>query len=112
MTGSTLPARPVSTQTIFDETVATLGGFRSGYPKFYSIADLKAQSRRRWVPLERAVDSGRVELMFRNYFTDSGDIRFSTYLVAEAFTHGSWVVRSRASSPSAGFGTPESKTSR
>lgn len=88
MTGSTLPAHPVATRTIFDDTVATLGGFRSGYPKFYSMADLGTQSRRRWVPLERAVDSGRVELMFRNYFAESGDIRFSTYLVAEAFTHG------------------------
>jgi len=88
MTGSTLPARSVGTRSIFEDTVATLGEFRPGYPKFYSMADLGTQSRRRWVPLERAVDSGRVELMFRNYFTESGDIRFSTYLVAEAFTHG------------------------
>lgn len=88
MTGSTLPTQLTGTRTVFDDTVEVLGGFRAGYPKFYSIADLKRQSRRRWVPLERAVDGGRVELMFRNHFEDSGDIRFSTYLVAEAFTHG------------------------
>ena len=88
MTGSTLPTQLMGTRTVFDDTVEALGGFRAGYPKFYSIADLGTQSRRRWVPLEQAVDSGRVELMFRNHFAESGDIRFSTYLVAEAFTHG------------------------
>ena len=88
MTSSTLPAQLAGARSVFEDTVEVLGGFRSGYPKFYSIADLGTQSRRRWVPLERAVDGGRVEMMFRNYFADSGDIRFSTYLVAEAFTHG------------------------
>lgn len=88
MTSSTLPARLVGNRTAFDDTVDVLGGFRAGYPKFYSIADLRTQSRRRWVPLERAVDSGRVETMFRNHFAESGDIRFSTYLVADAFAHG------------------------
>ncbi|MBS7548067.1 hypothetical protein [Dietzia massiliensis] len=88
MTGSLLPTQLAGTRTLFDDTVEVLGGLRAGYPKFYSIADLGTQSRRRWVPLERAVDSGRVEQMFRDHFTESGDIRFSTYLVAEAFTHG------------------------
>lgn len=88
MTGSTLPVDYVASRTVFTETVEVLGGFRAGYPKFYSIADLGTQSRRRWVPMEQAVSSGRVELMFRDHFAESGDIRFSTYLVAEAFTHG------------------------
>lgn len=88
MTSSLLPTRSIDTRSVFAETADVLGGFRSGYPKFYSMADLGTQSRRRWVPLERAVDGGRVELMFRNYFAESGDIRFSTYLVAEAFSHG------------------------
>ncbi|MFN3601551.1 MAG: hypothetical protein ACK4UY_09210 [Dietzia sp.] len=88
MTSSMLPTQMVGTRTVFDDTVDVLAGFRPGYPKFYSIADLGTQSRRRWVPLERAVDGGRVETMFRNYFAESGDIRFSTYLVADAFAHG------------------------
>lgn len=88
MTSSMLPTRVVGTRTVFDDTVDVLGGFRPGYPKFYSIADLGTQSRRRWVPLEPAVDGGRVEMMFRNYFAESGDLRFSTYLVADAFAHG------------------------
>lgn len=88
MTSSMLSVPPLGMSTVFTETVDVLGGFRSGYPKFYSMADLGRHSRRRWVPLERAVDGGRVELMFRNYFAESGDIRFSTYLVAEAFSHG------------------------
>lgn len=88
MTSSILPARVLARHPVFDDTVEVLGGFRPGYPKFYSIADLGTQSRRRWVPLERAVDGGRVELMFRNHFAESGDIRFSTYLVADAFAHG------------------------
>lgn len=88
MTSSILSEQMVGMRTVFEDTTETLGGFRAGYPKFYSMADLGTQSRRRWVPLEEAVDGGRVELMFRNYFADSGDIRFATYLVAEAFTHG------------------------
>ncbi|MEH6821489.1 MAG: hypothetical protein V7706_16235 [Dietzia psychralcaliphila] len=88
MTSSMLPTQMVGTRTVFDDTVDVLAGFRTGYPKFYSIADLRTQSRRRWVPLEQAVDGGRVEMMFRNYFAESGDIRFSTYLVADAFAHG------------------------
>lgn len=88
MTSSMLSTPTLGTRTVFGETVDVLGSFRSGYPKFYSMADLGLQTRRRWVPLDRAVDSGRVELMFRNYFAESGDIRFSTYLVAEAFSHG------------------------
>lgn len=88
MSSSALSTQLVGTSTVFNDTVEVLGGFRPGYPKFYSIANLSAQSRRRWVPLERAVDSGRVEMMFRNYFAESGDIRFSTYLVADAFAHG------------------------
>lgn len=88
MTSSMLSTQTLGTRTVFDETVDVLGSFRAGYPKFYSMADLGMQSRRRWVPLEQAVDSGRVEMMFRNYFAESGDIRFSTYLVAEAFSHG------------------------
>ncbi|MGV2480743.1 UNVERIFIED_CONTAM: hypothetical protein IGO34_28545, partial [Salmonella enterica subsp. enterica serovar Weltevreden] len=52
MTGSTLPTQLMGTRTVFDDTVEALGGFRAGYPKFYSIADLGTQSRRRWVPLE------------------------------------------------------------
>lgn len=87
MSGTMLSTRPFNTRTVFDETVEVLGGFRSGYPKFYSMADLGRHSRRRWVRLENAVDGGRVELMFRNYFADSGDIRFATYLVADAFAH-------------------------
>lgn len=87
MSGSMLSTRPIDTRTVFQETVDVLGGFRSGYPKFYSMADLGRHSRRRWVPLENAVDGGRVELMFRNYFAESGDIRFATYLVADAFSH-------------------------
>lgn len=88
MTSAIVSARPLATSVVFAETAEVLGGFRSGYPKFYSMADLGTQSRRRWVPLERAVDGGRVELMFRNHFAETGDIRFSTYLVAEAFAHG------------------------
>lgn len=88
MTSSVLTDRPVSTRTVFDETVDVLAGFRPGYPKFYSMADLTTQSRRRWVPLEQAVQGGRVEMMFRNYFAESGDLRFATYLVTEAFSHG------------------------
>ncbi|AVZ39367.1 MULTISPECIES: hypothetical protein [unclassified Dietzia] len=88
MTSSMLPTQAVGSCTVFDDTVEVLAGFRPGYPKFYSIADLGTQSRRRWVPLDRAVDSGRVETMFRDYFAESGDIRFSTYLVADAFAHG------------------------
>lgn len=88
MSSSALSTQLVGTSTVFNDTVEVLGGFRPGYPKFYSIANLSAQSRRRWVPLERAVDGGRVEMMFRNYFAESGDIRFSTYLVADAFAHG------------------------
>ena len=88
MTRSMLPGQMVGTRTVFEDTTEILGGFRAGYPKFYSIADLGTQSRRRWVPLEDAVDGGRVEMMFRNYFAESGDMRFATYLVAEAFTHG------------------------
>ncbi|EYT61834.1 hypothetical protein H483_0112615 [Dietzia sp. UCD-THP] len=88
MTSSMLPTHAVGSCTVFDDTVEVLAGFRPGYPKFYSIADLGTQSRRRWVPLERAVDGGRVETMFRDYFAESGDIRFSTYLVADAFAHG------------------------
>lgn len=87
MSGTMLSARPIGTRTVFEETVDILGGFRPGYPKFYSMADLGRHSRRRWVPLENAVDGGRVEFMFRNYFAESGDIRFATYLVAEAFSH-------------------------
>lgn len=87
MTSSMLTARPSGTRTVFDETANVLGGFRPGYPKFYSMADLGSHSRRRWVPLERAVEGGRVERMFRGYFTDSGDLRFATYLVADAFAH-------------------------
>lgn len=68
MTSSMLPAHVVGMRTVFEDTTETLGGFRDGYPKFYSIADLGTQSRRRWVPLEEAVDSGRVEMMFRDYF--------------------------------------------
>ena len=88
MTSSVLSETSTATGTVFDETVEIRGGLRPGYPKFYSMADLSTQSRRRWVPLERAVDGGRVELMFRDYFADSGDLRFSTYLVADAFAHG------------------------
>ena len=62
MTSSTLPTRLVGTRTVFDDTVDVLGGFRPGYPKFYSIADLGSQSRRRWVPLEQAVEGGRDRL--------------------------------------------------
>lgn len=86
MTSSMLTARQAD-KRVFDETVSVLGGFRPGYPKFYSIANLGEHSRRRWVPLERAVEGGRVERMFRDYFTESGDIRFATYLVADAFAH-------------------------
>src|SRR5699024_10263204 len=86
MTSSMLTARQAD-KRVFDETVSVLGGFRPGYPKFYSIAGLGEHSRRRWVPLERAVEGGRVERMFRDYFTESGDIRFATYLVADAFAH-------------------------
>lgn len=88
MTSSVLSGQSVTTRTVFDETVDVLAGLRPGYPKFYSMADLGTLSRRRWVPLEAAVDGGRVELMFRNYFAESGDLRFSTYLVADAFAHG------------------------
>lgn len=87
MPGTPLSARPFGTRTVFDETVDVLGAFRPGYPKFYSMADLGRQSRRRWVPLESAVDGGRVELMFRHYFAESGDKRFATYQVADAFAH-------------------------
>jgi len=88
MKSSMLSDQLVGNRTVFDDTAEALGALRAGYPKFYSIADLGTQSRRRWVPLDRAVEGGRVELMFRNYFAESGDIRFSTYLVAEALTHG------------------------
>ncbi|HHX84992.1 MAG TPA: hypothetical protein GX694_06625 [Actinomycetales bacterium] len=87
MTSSTA-GETTAAVSVFDETVGVLAGLRPGYPKFYSLADLSTQSRRRWVPLERAVSGGRVELMFRNYFAESGDLRFATYLVADAFAHG------------------------
>ena len=52
---SILPEQMVGIRTVFEDTSETLGGFRTGYPKFYSMADLGTQSRRRWVPLEEAV---------------------------------------------------------
>ena len=88
MTSSAPTGGTVDTTTVFEETVEVLAGFRPGYPKFYSMADLSDQTRRRWIPLERSVDGGRVDLMYRNHLTDSGDRRFATYLVADAFAHG------------------------
>ena len=88
MTGSVVNDETIVTRAVFDQTNEMLGSLRQGYPKFYSMADLKTQSRRRWVPLERAVDGGRVETMFRHYLDESGDRRFATYLVADAFAHG------------------------
>ena len=78
----------ISEDVQFEQTSEALAALRPGYPKFYSMADLGMQSRRRWVPLTEAVESGRVEKMFRHYYDESRDRRYSTYQVADAFTHG------------------------
>jgi len=89
MTGSVVRGGTgATTRTVFERTNETLAALRQGYPKFYSMADLGTQSRRRWVPLDKAVDGGRVELMFRHYVEESGDRRFACHQVADAFAHG------------------------
>lgn len=75
-------------RTPFSRTSEFLGGLRPEYPKFYSVADLSTQTRRRWVPLHSAVESGRVDTMFHRFVDESGDRRYAVHQVASAFTHG------------------------
>lgn len=75
-------------RTPFEQTSVYLGALRPDYPKFYSMADLGFQTRRRWVPLVSAVDCGRVEAMYRRFVEESGDRRYAVRQVTSAFIHG------------------------
>lgn len=72
---------------VFADTVATLGGLRPEYPKFFSMADLKQQSRRRWVRMGAMTRTYKLENMRRLAMIDCDDRTYATFQVADCFSH-------------------------